>query len=156
MAISCPEAAQTKAGMAEEFRTEAGEVAAAKQCAFWDLAALVGSRSRQWTRLGFFADGLHCNDTGGSLWALLLVRQMGFDLNDLAHYPSLRQAEAFTAVLPVSGLVLTKIDSTAKGGAIVTIQRNLRVPVVYVGVGEGLEDIEPFSPEEYVSALVGE
>jgi fused signal recognition particle receptor len=69
---------------------------------------------------------------------------------------SLRQAEAFTAVLPVSGLVLTKLDGTAKGGAIVTIQRNLRVPVVYVGVGEGLEDIEPFAPEEYVSALVGD
>jgi len=69
---------------------------------------------------------------------------------------SLRQAEAFTAALPVSGLVLTKLDSTAKGGAIVTIQRNLRVPVIYVGVGEGLEDIELFDPKEFVSALVGE
>ena len=69
---------------------------------------------------------------------------------------SLRQAEAFTAALPVSGLVLTKLDSTAKGGAIVTIQRNLRVPVIYVGVGEGLEDIELFDPKEFVSALLGE
>jgi fused signal recognition particle receptor len=69
---------------------------------------------------------------------------------------SLRQAEAFTAALPVSGLVLTKLDSTAKGGAVVTIQRNLRVPVIYVGVGEGLEDIERFDPELFVSGMLGE
>jgi fused signal recognition particle receptor len=69
---------------------------------------------------------------------------------------SLRQAEAFTAALPVSGIVLTKLDSTAKGGAIVTIQRNLRIPVIYVGVGEGLEDIERFDPELFVSAMLGE
>ncbi len=69
---------------------------------------------------------------------------------------SLRQAEAFTAALPISGLVLTKLDSTAKGGAVVTIQRNLRIPVIYVGVGEGLEDIERFDPELFVSGMLGE
>jgi len=69
---------------------------------------------------------------------------------------SLRQAEAFTAALPVSGLVLTKLDSTAKGGAIVTIQRNLHIPVIYVGVGEALADIERFDPDLFVSALLGE
>ena len=69
---------------------------------------------------------------------------------------SLRQAEAFTAVLPISGLVLTKLDSSAKGGAVVTIQRDLRVPVIYVGVGEGLEDIERFDPGEFVDAILGE
>jgi fused signal recognition particle receptor len=69
---------------------------------------------------------------------------------------SLRQAEAFTAALPVSGLVLTKLDSTAKGGAIVTIQQNLRVPVIYVGVGEQMSDIERFDPELFVSAMLGE
>ncbi len=69
---------------------------------------------------------------------------------------SLRQAEAFTAALPVSGLVLTKVDSTAKGGAVVTIQQKLRVPVIYVGVGEQMEDIERFDPELFVSAMLGE
>jgi len=69
---------------------------------------------------------------------------------------SLRQAEAFTAALPVSGLVLTKLDSTAKGGAIITIQQSLRVPVIYVGVGEGLADIERFDPELFVSTMLGE
>jgi fused signal recognition particle receptor len=69
---------------------------------------------------------------------------------------SLRQAEAFTSALPVTGLVLTKLDSTAKGGAVVTIQRDLRVPVLYVGVGEQIGDIERFAPELFVSAMLGE
>ncbi len=69
---------------------------------------------------------------------------------------SLRQAEAFTAVLPVSGLVLTKLDSTAKGGAVVTIQQKLRVPVLFVGVGEQRGDIERFDPDLFVSAMLGE
>ncbi len=69
---------------------------------------------------------------------------------------SLRQAEAFTSALPISGIVLTKLDSTAKGGAIVTIQQKLHVPVIYVGVGEGIEDIEQFDPELFVSAILGE
>lgn len=69
---------------------------------------------------------------------------------------SLRQAEAFAAALPVSGLVLTKLDSTAKGGAVVTIQQKLRVPVIYVGVGEQMGDIERFDPGLFVSAMLGE
>lgn len=66
---------------------------------------------------------------------------------------SIRQAEAFTDSLPVTGLVLTKLDSTAKGGAIIPIQSRLRLPVLYVGVGEGIEDIEPFDHRLFVSAL---
>jgi fused signal recognition particle receptor len=69
---------------------------------------------------------------------------------------SLRQAEAFAAALPVTGLVLTKLDSTAKGGAVIAIQRDLRVPVRYVGVGEGLGDLERFDAREFVSAMLGE
>jgi fused signal recognition particle receptor len=69
---------------------------------------------------------------------------------------SLRQAEAFTSVLPISGLVLTKLDSTAKGGAIIMIQQKFHVPVVYVGVGERLEDIETFDPNLFVSAMLEE
>jgi fused signal recognition particle receptor len=69
---------------------------------------------------------------------------------------NLRQAEAFTAALPVSGLVLTKLDSTAKGGAVVTIQQKLRVPVIYVGIGEQMGDIERFDPDLFVSAMLGE
>jgi fused signal recognition particle receptor len=69
---------------------------------------------------------------------------------------SLRQAEAFVGALPITGLVLTKLDSTAKGGAVIPIQRKLRIPVLYVGLGEGIEDIEPFDHRAFVSAIVGE
>lgn len=69
---------------------------------------------------------------------------------------SLRQAEAFTAALPLSGLVITKLDSTAKGGAAVAIQRALRVPILYAGFGEGIEDLEEFDPREFVAGIVGE
>jgi fused signal recognition particle receptor len=68
---------------------------------------------------------------------------------------SIRQAEAFVSSLPVTGLVLTKLDSTAKGGAIIPIQSGLGVPVLFVGVGEGLEDLEPFDHRLFVSELLG-
>jgi fused signal recognition particle receptor len=69
---------------------------------------------------------------------------------------NVQQAEAFVSSLPVSGLVLTKLDSTAKGGAVIPIQSRLGVPVRYVGVGEGLDDLEPFDHHLFVSALLGE
>jgi fused signal recognition particle receptor len=69
---------------------------------------------------------------------------------------SLRQAEAFIGALPITGLVLAKLDSTAKGGAVIPIQRELRIPVLYVGLGEGIEDIEPFDHRAFVSAIIGE
>ena len=69
---------------------------------------------------------------------------------------SLRQAEVFVGSLPITGLVLTKLDSTAKGGAIIPIQQKLKVPVLYVGLGEGVDDLEPFDHGMFVSAIVGE
>lgn len=68
---------------------------------------------------------------------------------------SIRQAEAFTAALPVTGIVLTKLDSTAKGGVVIPIQQQLAVPVVYVGVGEKIGDLEPFDSDAFVDALLG-
>ena len=68
---------------------------------------------------------------------------------------SMRQAEAFTEGLPVTGIVLTKLDSTAKGGAVIPIQQKLGIPVLFVGVGEGVDDLEPFDHSEFVSALIG-
>ncbi len=69
---------------------------------------------------------------------------------------SLRQAEAFVEALPITGLVLTKLDSTAKGGAVIPIQQKLKIPVLYVGLGEGIADIEPFDHHAFVSAIIGE
>ena len=68
----------------------------------------------------------------------------------------LSQAREFMAVAGVTGIVLTKLDGTAKGGIAVAIANDLKLPIRYVGVGEGIDDLIPFSPEEYVNALFEE
>lgn len=66
----------------------------------------------------------------------------------------LQQAKVFSEVVNVSGIVLTKLDGTAKGGIVVAIQRQLGVPVKLVGLGEGPDDLAPFNPEDFVDALL--
>jgi len=66
----------------------------------------------------------------------------------------LRQAEVFAEVVHVTGIVLTKLDGTAKGGIVVAVQRKLGVPVKLVGLGEGPDDLAPFDPEAFVDALI--
>ena len=68
----------------------------------------------------------------------------------------LQQAREFTSVAGVTGIVLTKLDGTAKGGVAVAIAHDLKLPIRYVGVGEGIDDLIPFSPQEYVDALFQE
>ena len=68
----------------------------------------------------------------------------------------LTQAREFMSVAGVNGIVLTKLDGTAKGGIAVAIAHDLKLPIRYVGVGEGIEDLVPFSPDEYVDALFEE
>jgi fused signal recognition particle receptor len=66
----------------------------------------------------------------------------------------LSQAREFNAALGVDGIVLTKLDGTAKGGIAVAIARELGIPLLYIGVGEGLEDLRPFEAETFARALV--
>jgi fused signal recognition particle receptor len=66
------------------------------------------------------------------------------------------QARVFSEVVTVTGIVLTKLDGTAKGGIIIAVQRELGVPVKLVGLGEGPDDLAPFEPEVFVDALVGD
>ena len=68
----------------------------------------------------------------------------------------LNQAREFMGVAGVNGIVLTKLDGTAKGGIAVAIAHDLKLPIRYVGVGEAIDDLVPFSPEEYVNALFEE
>jgi fused signal recognition particle receptor len=65
------------------------------------------------------------------------------------------QARAFTEAVEVTGIVLTKLDGTAKGGIVIAVQQELGIPVKLVGVGESAEDLEPFDPAAFVDALVG-
>lgn len=67
----------------------------------------------------------------------------------------MRQAQVFAEVVDVTGVVLTKLDGSAKGGIVVSVQRELGVPVKLVGLGEGADDLAPFSPEDFVDAIIG-
>jgi fused signal recognition particle receptor len=67
----------------------------------------------------------------------------------------LQQARVFSDVVKVTGIVLTKLDGSAKGGIVVAVQRDLGVPVKLVGIGEGADDLAPFDPEAFVDALLG-
>ncbi|MEU0052085.1 signal recognition particle-docking protein FtsY [Streptomyces sp. NPDC006184] len=66
------------------------------------------------------------------------------------------QARVFAEVVNITGIVLTKLDGTAKGGIVVAVQRELGVPVKLIGLGEGADDLAPFEPEAFVDALIGE
>src|SRR5262249_43227098 len=66
----------------------------------------------------------------------------------------LQQARVFQEAMDLTGIVLTKLDGTAKGGVVVAIQEELRIPVQYIGVGEDVEDLHPFEPESFVKALL--
>lgn len=68
----------------------------------------------------------------------------------------LQQAKQFTATLPVTGILLAKMDGTARGGVVVAIAKELGIPVRYLGVGEGADDLVAFSPEAFVEALLSD
>jgi fused signal recognition particle receptor len=69
---------------------------------------------------------------------------------------ALRQAKEFTKVAPITGLILTKLDGTAKGGVVIALANEMKMPVKYIGVGEQIDDLQPFNPQEFSKALFGE
>jgi fused signal recognition particle receptor len=69
---------------------------------------------------------------------------------------AIHQAKVFSEALGVTGIVITKLDGTAKGGTALAVHEALGVPIVWLGVGEGVDDIRPFSAAEFATALVGE
>ena len=86
----------------------------------------------------------------GSVDEILLVLDATTGQNGLA------QIKQFTDVVGVTGIVLTKLDGTAKGGIVVAIEQDYGVPVKFIGVGEGVEDLIPFEPQEFVDALLAD
>ncbi len=83
------------------------------------------------------------------------VREVLLVLDATTGQNGLVQARVFSEVVNVTGIVLTKLDGSAKGGIVVAVQRELGVPVKLVGLGEGPDDLAPFDPEEFVDALLG-
>jgi fused signal recognition particle receptor len=68
---------------------------------------------------------------------------------------ALDQVETFHKFTPLTGLILTKLDGTAKGGIAYTLQTRYKIPILYIGTGEKAEDLEEFNPKEYVEGLIG-
>ena len=77
-------------------------------------------------------------------------------LDATAGQNAVQQAKVFGQAMGVSGLVLTKLDGTAKGGVAITIRRELGLPVRYIGVGEQMDDLQPFDPDAYIAAIFGD
>ena len=86
----------------------------------------------------------------------LPVREVLLVLDATTGQNGLVQARVFSEVVDVTGIVLTKLDGSAKGGIVVAVQRELGVPVKLVGLGEGPDDLAPFDPAEFVDALLGD
>jgi fused signal recognition particle receptor len=83
----------------------------------------------------------------GAPHEVLLVIDAGTGQNGLT------QAKEFAKAVPVTGLIVTKLDGTAKGGIVFSIVRELGIPIRYIGLGEKIDDIEPFEPEAFIEAL---
>jgi fused signal recognition particle receptor len=66
---------------------------------------------------------------------------------------ALNQAKQFHEAIGISGIAITKLDGTAKGGVIFAIARQLKIPIRFIGIGESIDDLKPFSASEFVSAL---
>jgi fused signal recognition particle receptor len=116
---------------------------------------LVDTAGRLHTRVNLMTEldkirRVAAREVQGAPHEVLLVLDATVGQNGLA------QAREFMAVAGVNGIVLTKLDGTAKGGIAVAIAHDLKLPIRYVGTGEGIEDLVPFSPEEYVDALFEE
>jgi fused signal recognition particle receptor len=63
------------------------------------------------------------------------------------------QAKEFMAAVPITGIILTKMDGSAKGGSILAVERELQIPIKFIGTGEAMADLQPFAPESFVSGL---
>ncbi len=75
-------------------------------------------------------------------------------LDATAGQNGLAQVREFASTVPLTGIVLTKLDGTARGGIVVAVEKDLGVPVKFVGVGEGMDDLQPFDPDRFVADLM--
>ena len=116
---------------------------------------LVDTAGRLHTRVNLMTElekirRVAAREVEGAPHEVLLVLDATVGQNGLA------QAREFMSAAGVNGIVLTKLDGTAKGGIAVAIAHDLKLPIRYVGVGDGIDDLIPFSPDDYVTALFEE
>ena len=91
----------------------------------------------------------------------ILLREAGQErlevvlvLDSVLGQNSVAQAETFNSIIPLTSIILTKYDNTAKGGVVISIAQKLHVPVRYIGLGEGPDDLNNFDPAEFANALM--
>ncbi len=121
-------------------------VEAGASCVIIDTAGRLHSRSNLMDELGKVVRVLA--NEAGSIDEILLVLDGTVGQNGIA------QARAFTQAVPVSGVIITKLDGTSRGGIAIAVEQELGIPVKLIGVGEGIGDVVPFEPEEFVNALL--
>lgn len=115
---------------------------------------LVDTSGRQTTQA-------HLMDEIGKIWRIALKLRRREEvksilvLDGLVGHSTVRQVEGFKKVMEIDGLLMSKLDTTAKGGALLEIVDRFRIPVYGLGVGENLEDLIPFSPREFAEGLCG-
>jgi fused signal recognition particle receptor len=66
---------------------------------------------------------------------------------------AIAQARSFAEALGVTGIILTKLDGTARGGVVIAVRKEVGVPIRYIGIGEGIDDLRPFDPQRFAEAL---
>ena len=88
------------------------------------------------------------------------TRELGYDdyevllvLDGTTGQNAVNQAREFSRVTKVTGIIVTKLDGTAKGGALLSVKHELNLPIKYIGVGEGIDDLQPFNPTEFAASL---
>ena len=113
-----------------------------------DTAGRLHSKANLMAELGKIVRVLE--KEAGKIDEVLLVLDATTGQNGLA------QARQFTESVGVTGIVLTKMDGTAKGGIVIGVEKDLSIPVKFIGVGEGVDDLIPFEPEAFIDALLGE
>ena len=69
---------------------------------------------------------------------------------------AVNQAREFAKVTDITGIILTKLDGTARGGVVLAIKDELKIPVKFIGVGEQIDDLQPFDPKEFTAGLFGD
>jgi len=135
------------AGTQAVVRRQEGEQGASTDVVVVDTAGRLQNKSGLMDELGKIKRVMERNAPVGEV---LLV------LDATTGQNGMRQAQVFGEVTGITGIVLTKLDGTAKGGIVVSVQRELEVPVKLVGLGEGADDLAPFDPEGFVDALLQE
>lgn len=111
-----------------------------------DTAGRLHSKTNLMDQLGKVARVLRRE--AGEIGEVLLV------LDGTTGQNGISQARSFTEAVGVTGIVLTKLDGTSRGGVAIAVEQELDVPVKYIGVGEGLHDLVPFEPREFIEALL--